>query len=424
MKAIVFHGIGDISLDDVPDPKIKEPGDAIVRLTASAICGTDLHMVRGTMSGMKPGTILGHEGVGVIEELGKDVRSLNVGDRVVIPSTIACGYCVYCRAGYYSQCDNANPNGAQAGAAFFGGPEQSGPFDGLQAEYARVPFAGVGLVKLPEEVSDDQAILLSDIFPTAWFGAKLAEIRKGDTVAVFGCGPVGQFVIASAKLLSAGRILAVDTIPSRLDMARAQGAEVIDFNREDPVEAIRRLTGKIGVDRAIDAVGVDAVTAHHGPAARKARENRQQFEQELQQIAPETNPDGDNWVPGDAPSQALMWAVEALAKAGTLSVIGVYPEKSEHFPIGRAMNKNLTIQMGNCNHRKYIPELVGKVRSGEIDPMQVLTQQEPLASAIDAYKAFDERQAGWIKVELKPSAYPVGFVGEQSRTAKGGSEKV
>jgi len=402
MKAIVFHGVGDIRLDDMPEPQIKEPTDAIVRLTASAICGTDLHMVRGVLGPMKSRTILRHEGVGIVEDVGKDVRNLNVGDRVVIPSTIACGYCVYCRSSYYSQCDVANPNGARAGTAFFGGPESSGPFDGLQAEYARIPFAGVGLVKLPEEVSDEQAIMLSDIFPTAYFGAKLAEIKSGDTVAVFGCGPVGIFCVASAKLMGAGRIYAVDTELSRLQMARALGAEVIDFNHEDPVEAILRMTGGIGVDRAIDAVGVDAVTAHHGPAARKARENSERFNQELKEIAPETHPDGHNWIPGEAPSQALIWAVEALAKAGTLAIIGVYPEKARHFPIGQAMNKNLTLQMGNCNHRKYIPDLINKILSGEIDPLQVLTQREPLVSAIDAYRAFDERQPGWIKVELRP----------------------
>jgi threonine dehydrogenase-like Zn-dependent dehydrogenase len=173
MKAVVFHGIGEIRLAEVPDPKIEQPGDAIVRLTASAICGTDLHLVRGTMSGMEPGTILGHEGVGVIEEIGRDVRNLKVGDRVVIASTIACGYCAYCRAGYYAQCDHANPNGSSAGTAFFGGPKESGPFHGLQAERARIPFANVGLVKLPNEVSDDQAIMLSDIFPTAYFGTEL-----------------------------------------------------------------------------------------------------------------------------------------------------------------------------------------------------------------------------------------------------------
>lgn len=402
MKAVVFHGIGDIRLDDMPEPKIQESTDAIVRITSSAICGTDLHMIRGTFPGMKPGTILGHEGVGMVEEIGSNVRNLKVGDRVVIPSTIGCGSCSYCRSGYYAQCDNANPNGPQAGTAFFGGPEPSGPFQGLQAEFARIPYANVGLVKLPQEVTDEQAILLSDIFPTAYFGAEIAEITPGDTVAVFGCGPVGLFTIASAKLLGAGRILAVDTIPSRLEMARAQGAEVIDFNAEDPVEIIQQLTGGIGVDRAVDAVGVDATRPHSGPAAEQAEQQAQQFQQELQQIAPETNPQGSNWHPGDAPSQALTWSVQALAKAGTLSIIGVYPLTHRFFPIGMAMNKNLTINMGNCNHRKYIPTLVDMVRSGEVEPTEILTQVEPLTSVIDAYKAFDTRQPGWIKVELVP----------------------
>lgn len=404
MKAVVFHGIGDIRLDDVPEPKIQESTDAIVRITASAICGTDLHMIRGTFPGMKPGTVLGHEGVGVIEEIGPNVRNLNVGDRVVIPSTIGCGSCSYCRSGYYAQCDVANPNGPQAGTAFFGGPEPTGPFDGLQAEYARIPYANVGLVKLPEAVDDARAIMLSDIFPTAYFGAEIAEITPGDTVAIFGCGPVGQFAIASAKLLGAGRIIAIDTIASRLEMARVQGAEVIDFNAEDPVEIIQQLTGGIGVDRAIDAVGVDATRPQSGPAAQQADQQAQQFQQELQQIAPQTNPQGNNWHPGDAPSLALTWAVQALAKAGTLSIIGVYPLTHRFFPIGMAMNKNLTINMGNCNHRKYIPTLVDMVRSGEVDPKQVLTQVEPLTSVIDAYKAFDTRQPGWIKVELVPGA--------------------
>jgi threonine dehydrogenase-like Zn-dependent dehydrogenase len=198
MKAVVFHGIGDIRIDNVPEPRSQDPTDAIVRLTASAICGTDLHLIRGTVPGMEPGTILGHEGVGTVEAVGKDVRNLRPGDRVVIPSTIACGYCSYCRAGYYAQCDAANPNGPQAGTAFFGGPKTSGPFQGLQAELARIPFANVGPVKLPSDVSDDQAILLSDIFPTGYFGAELAEIKPGNTVAVFGCGPVGQFAIERA----------------------------------------------------------------------------------------------------------------------------------------------------------------------------------------------------------------------------------
>jgi threonine dehydrogenase-like Zn-dependent dehydrogenase len=404
MKAVVWHGVGDIRLDDVADPKIQEPTDAIIRITASAICGTDLHMIRGTMADMKPGTILGHEAVGVVEELGKDVRNLRVGDRVVVPSTIACGYCSYCRAGYYSQCDNANPNGPQAGTAFFGGPKSTGPFHGLQAERARIPYAHVGLVKIPEGVSDDQTILVSDIFPTGYMGAELAEIEDGDTVVVFGCGPVGQFAIASAKLLGAGRVLAVDCLEDRLEMARAQGAEVIDFEEEDPVETIQRLTGGIGADRAIDAVGVDAVRPHSGPAAKEARKQAEQFDREQETVAPEQNPDGDLWHPGDAPSQVLRWATDALAKAGTLSIIGVYPETVEFFPIGKAMNKNLTLQMGNCNHRKYIPMLLDLVASGVVDPTKVLTQREPLTTVLDAYEAFDTRQPGWIKVELKPAS--------------------
>ena len=402
MKAVVFHGVGDIRLDNIKEPSIKEDFDAIVRLTASAICGTDLHFVRGTFPGMQEGTVLGHEGVGVVEEVGKGVRNLKPGDRVVIPSTIACGNCSYCRAGYYAQCDNANPNGKQAGTAFFGGPKNSGPFHGLQAEYARIPFANVGPVKLPEEVTDDQAILTSDIFPTGYFAAEIANIHPGATVAVFGCGPVGQFVIASAKLLGAGRILAVDTISTRLEMAQDQGAEIIDFGSANPVEAIRELTDGIGVDRAVDAVGVDATHPSKGPA--HDREKEREFEREVQQIAPKRKPEGTNWNPGAGPSQALQWAVEALAKAGTLSIIGVYPETAQTFPIGKAMNKNLTVRMGNCNHRKYIPKLVDMIRTDIINPSAVLTNLEPLTSAIEAYKLFDRREPGWIKVELLPAA--------------------
>jgi threonine dehydrogenase-like Zn-dependent dehydrogenase len=402
MKAVVFHGIGDIRVESVPDPKIEQPTDAIVRLTASAICGTDLHMIRGTLPGMQPGTILGHEGVGIVEEVGSMVRNLDIGDRVVIPSTIACGVCSYCRAGYYSQCDSANPNGKRAGTSFFGGPRESGPFNGLQAERARIPFAHVGLVKLPAEVTDDQAILLSDIFPTGYFGACLAAIHEGNTVAVFGSGPVGQFAIASAKLLGASRIFAIDCVQDRLAMARRQGAEVINFEREDPVQMILELTGQIGVDRAIDAVGIDAVHPHSGPAADQARRQARQFQEELKRVAPEVHPSDGNWKPGDAPSQALQWSVQALAKAGTLSIIGVYSQLATTFPIGMAMNKNLTIRAGNCDHRKYVPQLINLVRSRVVDPSTILSQVEPIADAISAYKAFDQRQAGWLKVKLEP----------------------
>lgn len=379
MKAIVFHGEGDIRLDDVPEPSLQETTDAIVRITASAICGTDLHFIRGSAPGMQSGTILGHEGVGIIEQLGADVRNLDVGDRVLIPSTIACGNCAYCRAGYYAQCDVANPNGKTAGTSFFGGPKTTGPFDGLQAEKARIPYANIGLIKLPQAITDDQAIAMSDIFPTAWFGAEMAEIKDGDTVAVFGCGPVGLFAIVSAKLMGAGRIFAIDGLNDRLARAKHLGAECINFEHEDPVEAISRLTNEIGVDRAIDAVGIDANHSHGGH--------------------PHSH---EQWQPGDAPAQVLKWAVEALAKAGTLSIIGVYPEGFDTFPIGAAMNKNIRMNMGNCHHRKYIPKLIELTLAGKVDPSQVLTQCEPLTDAISAFAAFDLHESGWIKVKLVP----------------------
>jgi threonine dehydrogenase-like Zn-dependent dehydrogenase len=379
MKAVVFHGVGDIRLDDVPEPTIQQPTDAIVRITSSAICGTDLHFIRGSAPDMEPGTILGHEGVGVVEALGADVRNLEVGDRVLIPSTIACGNCAYCRAGYFAQCNVANPNGKKAGTSFFGGPKATGPFHGLQAEKARIPYANIGLIKLPEAITDNQAIAMSDIFPTAWFGAEMAEIKGGDTVAVFGCGPVGLFAIISAKLMGAGRVFAIDGLNDRLARARHLGAECINFEEEDPVEAINRLTDDIGVDRAIDAVGIDANHGHGG------------------------HPHGhEQWQPGDAPSQALEWAVEGLAKAGTLSIIGVYPAGFDSFPIGAAMNKNIRMNMGNCHHRKYIPKLIELTLAGKVDPAKVLTQCEPLTDAISAFAAFDLHEAGWIKVKLKP----------------------
>lgn len=399
MKAVVFRGIGDIRLENVPEPKIHKPNDAIVRLTASAICGTDLHFIRGTVPGMTPGTILGHEGVGVVEEVGSAVRNFKAGDRVVIPSTIGCGNCSYCRAGYYSQCDNANPNGPSAGTAFYGGPAMSGAFNGMQAEFVRVPFANINLVKLPDEVLDDEAILISDIFPTGYMAAELAEIHPGSTVAIFGCGPVGQFAIATAKLLNAGRIFAIDAIPSRLEMAREQGAEIINFEQEDPIQAIQGFTAGIGADRVVDCVGVDANRPHPLRAAGKALASR--LRPETEETASGENRQDGNWHPGDAPAQVFDWAIECIAKAGILSIIGVYGDLNS-FPIGNAMGKNLTIKMGNCNHRKYIPRLLELVRTGSVDPTEVLTQVEPMSDVIEAYQQFDKRTPGWIKVMLDP----------------------
>ena len=404
MKAVVWHGVGQISLDEVPDPTIQHPTDAVVEITASAICGTDLHFVRGTMSGMVEGTVLGHEAVGIVREVGSGVRNLSPGDRVVVPSTVACGTCSYCRAGYYAQCDNANPNGPTAGTCFFGGPQTTGPVNGLQAQYARIPFAHVGPVWLPDAVSDDQAIMLSDIYPTAWFGCRLAEVGQGDTVLVLGAGPVGQFAVTSAYQQGAGRVLCVDGVASRLEQARRRGAEVIDFNAEDPVAVVQELTAGTGVDRVVEAVGVDAQRPKSGPAAEQAAQQAETFDQERAQVAPEQNPSGGTWVPGDAPSQSLQWAVQTVAKAGTIGIIGVFPPEMTSFPLGAAMNKNLTVKMGNCNHRRYVPRLLDLVRTGAIDPSSMLTQAEDLPSVIDAYTTFDQRESGWTKVALDPSA--------------------
>lgn len=400
MRAIVYHGIRDIRLEEVPDPKIEKSTDAIVRIAANAICGTDLHFVRGTVPGMRPGTILGHEAVAVVQELGKDVRNLMEGDRVVVCASIACGNCVYCRAGWHSQCDRANPNGPRAGTAFFGGPEATGPFQGLQAEKARIPFAGIGLVKMPVDVTDEQALLLSDVFPTGWFAAELAHVEPGRSVAVFGCGPVGQFAILSARLLGAGRIFAIDSVPSRLMIARQQGAEVINFEEEDPVQVLLQLTEGIGVDRTIDAVGIDARHSHTGPGAAKA--GKVDFEAELKEVAPEARTQGD-FAAGDAPSQALEWAIESLAKGGTLGIVGYYPTAARRFPIGLAANRNISIRAGNCNHRRYVDKLMDLVRSGTVDPAAMITQIAPFSSALDAYQAFDRREADWVKVELLPT---------------------
>ncbi len=401
MKAIVWHGIGDIRLDDVERPTIQHPEDAIVRITRSAICGTDLHFVRGTMGPMKEGTILGHEAVGVVEETGENVRGFSPGDRVIVNSTVSCGACRYCREGHTAQCDVANPNGPTAGTCFFGGPESTGPVNGLQAEYARIPWARNTLIPIPDTLSDEDAILLSDILPTSWFGAELGAISHGDVVAVFGAGIVGQLAIASAWAMGAARVISIDGIDTRLAQSLEQNAEVVDFNAEDPVEAIMSLTNQIGADVVIDAVGVDAQAPKTGPAAEHAREDAGQFAAEVEQVAPEQNPDGDTWVPGDAPTQAAQWAVQAVAKYGRISIIGVYPPTLTSYPIGEAMNKNLTIRAGNCDHHTVTRPLLDLVESGVLDVSAFVTQHEELPSAIDAYRAFDRREPGWTKVALE-----------------------
>jgi threonine dehydrogenase-like Zn-dependent dehydrogenase len=377
MRALVYRGVGDIQLEDVPDPRIEDPADAVVRVTTAAICGTDLHFVRGTMPGMKPGKILGHEGVGVVEEVGPQVRNLRPGDRVVISAVLGCGSCAYCRRGRFAQCDDANPYGPRSGTASFGSPEPQGPFQGLQAEYARVPFAHTNLFRLPDAVTEEQAITLSDIYPTGYFGAVLADVHDGAVVTVWGCGPVGQFAVVSAFQRGASRVIAVDGHPDRLESAARHGAEVVDLHDADPVDAVLELTRGTGADCAIDAVGVDAQT----PAGAAA--------------------EGAQWTPGDAPDQAYSWAVESLAKNGTLGIVGVYPADQRSFPIGTVLGRNLSVHAGNGNHPRYIPRLLAMVEAGVVAPETVVTKHEPLADAVGAYQEFDRRRPGWLKVALR-----------------------
>ncbi|PYY47405.1 glutathione-dependent formaldehyde dehydrogenase [Curtobacterium sp. MCLR17_043] len=406
MRAVVWHGIGDIRLDEVPQPTIQDPEDAIVRITRSAICGTDLHFVRGTMAPMVEGTILGHEAVGVVTEVGDAVRGFSPGDRVVINSTVSCGACRYCRMGKTAQCDRSNSNGPQAGTAFFGGPASTGPVDGMQAEYVRVPWARNTMHPLPDTVSDEQAILLSDIFPTGWFGAELAGVTRGDVVVVFGAGIVGQFAAASAYKQGAARVIVVDGEETRLAAALAQNCEVVDYNAEDPVEAIMSLTDGIGADCVIDAVGVDAERPKRGPAA-VDQDQAAAFDAEVATVAPDAEPEGfgeeQQWKPGDGPSQVARWAVASVAKYGRIGIIGVYGPTAEHYPIGEAMLKNLTVRMGNCDHHSVTPPLIDMVAAGQFDPTALITEHEPITDAIAAYQAFDRREPGWIKVELGTS---------------------
>ncbi len=391
MKALVFKNVGEIAFEEVPEPTIQHPKDAIVRITATTICGTDLHMVRGTIGNMLPGTVLGHEGVGVVEQVGAEVKDIKKDDRVIIPSTIGCGYCPYCKRGLFSQCDNANPHHVMT--AFYGGPGLSGPFNGLQAEYARVPFADTNLVKLPDEVSDEQAILLSDILPTAYQAVDYIEPQPSDRVAVFGCGPVGQLIIASLKIRGIKEIYAIDFIPERLKAAEAQGAYVINFDEKDPVRELKTITKGNGPEKVIDAVGIDADHPHCCGATfiTLSQAQKDRYVQEVHEVAPQRNPHAGNWNPGSAPSQVSEWAIASIAKAGIFSIIGVYNERMWIFPVGYAMGKNLTVRAGNCNHRAYFPLLLDLTKNGTfVSPFGL--EKLPFKDIVHAYERFDKRE--------------------------------
>ncbi|PLS75612.1 MAG: glutathione-dependent formaldehyde dehydrogenase [Actinobacteria bacterium] len=391
MKAACWMGVHRVEVRDVPDPQILNERDAIVRITSTAICGSDLHLFNGYVPTMEKGDILGHEFMGEVVELGKAVTNLKVGDRVVVPFPIACGNCLACDRGLYSLCENSNPNAGMAEKAWgsspagiFGYSHMVGGFAGGQAEYARVPFADVGPLKIEDDsLSDDQVLFLSDILPTGYMGAELCDIQAGDTVAVWGAGPVGQFAVASAYLLGAARVVAIDRFPYRLEMARDKaGSETLNYEEVDVREALRDLTAGRGPDACIDAVGMEA---HHGSGAINA------YDKVKQAVRLET----------ERP-HALRQAITCCRNGGTVSVMGVYGGFMDKFPIGSVMNRALTIRTGQCHVQRYMRPLLERVQRGEIDPTFVITHRLSLSDAPRGYDTFRNKQDGCVKVVLTP----------------------
>ncbi len=389
MKALCWHGKNDVRVDTVPDPKILNPRDAIIKITSTAICGSDLHLYDGYIPTMREGDILGHEFMGEVVEVGRGNTALKPGDRVVVPFTISCGNCFFCRRDLWSLCDNSNPNAWMAEKVYgfspsglFGYSHMLGGYAGGQAEYARVPFADVGPLKIPDGLSDEQVLFLTDIFPTAYMAAENCDIQPGDTIAIWGAGPVGLLTIKSAFLLGAERVIAIDQVPERLRMARDQaGAETINFRDEDVVDRLKELTGGRGPDACIDAVGLDA----HGTTV----------DQVYDRVKTAT------FQATDRP-HALREAIQACRKGGTVSIPGVYGGFLDKIPFGAAFNKGLTFKMGQTHVPKYLRPLLERIERGEIDPSFIITDRLPLDQAPDAYKTFKKRQDGCIKVVLKP----------------------
>ncbi len=390
MKATCWMGTGSVEVRDVPDPKILNSRDAIVRITSTAICGSDLHLYNGFMPTMMKGDVMGHEFMGEVMELGRDVKNLKVGDRVVVPFTIACGNCWHCKHELFSQCENSNPNAAlteklmgHAGSGAFGYSHLTGGFAGGQAEFARVPFADVGPLKIEGGLSDEQVLFLSDILPTGYMGAEMCNIQPGDTVAVWGCGPVGLFAIKSAFLLGAERVIAIDRFPYRLEMARTKcGAETLNYEDVDSVsETLIEMTAGRGPDACIDAVGLEA----HGHGA------EYMIDRTKQALAVES----------DRPI-ALRQAIMACRNGGTISIIGVYSGFVDTFPLGSLMNRGLTIRSGQCHVHRYMRPLLDRIEKGEVDPTMVITHRMSLTDAAKGYDIFLKKEDGCEKVVLTP----------------------
>ena len=391
MKALCYEATTKVTVKQVPDPEILSPGDCIVKVTSTAICGSDLHLYDGHVAGMKKGDILGHEFMGEIVEIGKNVKKLKVGDRVVVPFSIGCGHCFYCEQGQTSLCDNSNPNGiaaakiyGQSSSGIYGYSHLYGGYAGGQAEYARVPFADANPFKVPSGISDDKLLFLSDIFPTGYAAAERGDIKQGDVVAVWGCGPVGQFSIRSAFLLGAERVIAIDRFPERLGLARKAGAETVNYSEEDDlVELLTEMTGGRSPDVCIDAVGMEA----HGTSIDARRDNiKQQVKHEMDR------------------ANVLRQVFQAAGKGARISVIGVYGGFIDNFPYGAIFEKGLTIRNGQCDVQKYMPALLELIENGKIDPSEIITHRLALDDAAHGYDIFKNKKEGCVKVVMKTSS--------------------
>lgn len=389
MKAVCWHGANHVRVETVPDPQILNPRDAILKVTSATICGSDLHIYDGYIPTVQPGDIIGHEFMGEIVDVGSEVKKLRVGDRVVVSSIIGCGQCFYCQQQQWSLCDNSNPNAWMqeqvygfGTAGIFGYSHAFGGYAGAHAEYVRIPFADHGAVKVPAGIPDEKILPISDAFPTGYMGADLCDIQPGDTVAVWGCGPVGLFAMRSAYMLGAAKVIGIDRVPERLRMAQDFGqAEVINYEAVDAGEALKEMTGGMGPDACIDAVGLEA----HGIGLQGF------YDEAKQKVRLET----------DRPS-VLRQMMVACRKGGTLSIMGVYGGFVDKMPFGAAFNKGLTLRMGQMHGQKYMPMLLEKVMNNEIDPAPVFSHHLPLEQAAHGYEIFKHKQDNCIKVLLQP----------------------
>lgn len=389
MRANTWHGKNDVRVEEKPDPSIVDSRDAIVKVTLTAICGSDLHIYDGFIPSMKSGDIIGHEFMGEIVELGSDVRNRAIGDRVVVAFTMSCGDCFFCARELFSVCERSNQNAKLAAALWghspaglFGYSHLLGGYAGGQAEYVRVPFADVGTIKVPEALSDEQVLFLSDIFPTGYMAAENCHIERGDTVAIWGCGPVGQFAIRSAFMLGAGRVIAIDRVPERLKMAQAGGAQPLDYTTVDSInEALAELTSGRGPDSCMDAVGMEA----HAPGAEGFIDRAKQFVK----------------LESDRPA-VLRDVIMSVRNGGHVSVPGVYGGIVDTFPMGSIVNRGLTLKSGQTHVQRYFGPLLARIEAGEIDPSFVITHRMSLDEAPAGFETFKHKKDDCIKVVMKP----------------------